>query len=440
MKPPQPLEPQELLKRCDASAFDFRTTAELEAPEDTEQDRADEALRFGIGIRRDGYNVFVMGPQGAGKRSLVDRVLSAVAATESTPPNRCYVHNFEHPHKPRALELPAGGGRELCRDMERLVEDLQAQVPAAFESDEYRNRVQAIEEEFKERQESVIEELSREAESQGIKLLRTPSGFAFAPVVDGEVVGPEEFAKLHENEQQEIRDKITALQERLEEFMQGMLASGKESQARVREISREVAQAAVTFTMAEIKAKYADSATVLAYLEAAQADVVEHVDAFRKQPEAPAGPLPFALPAAGPSLDRYRINTLVEHAAGSGAPVVHEDHPTLVNLVGRVEQRAQFGALTTDFTLIKAGALHRAAGGYLMLDVRKLLMQPFAYEALKAALTTRVIRIESPAQMFAVSPTASTATDRPTCATRGSFRGSSARTSSATSIAKPSPA
>jgi lon-related putative ATP-dependent protease len=185
--------------------------------------------------------------------------------------------------------------------------------------------------------------------------------------------------------------------------MQGMLASGKERQARVREISREVAQAAVTFTMAEINTKYADSATVLAYLEAVQADVVEHVDAFRKQPEAPAGPLPFALPAAGPSLDRYRINTLVEHAAGSGAPVVHEDHPTLVNLVGRVEQRAQFGALTTDFTLIKAGALHRAAGGYLMLDVRKLLMQPFAYEALKAALTTRVIRIESPAQMFAVS-------------------------------------
>jgi lon-related putative ATP-dependent protease len=403
MKSRQSLEPYELLKRCDASAFDFRTTAELEAPEDTEQDRADEALRFGIGMRRDGYNVFVMGPQGAGKRSLVDRVLATVAAAEVTPPDRCYVHNFEHPHKPRALELPAGGGRQLCRDMERLVEDLQVQVPLAFESDEYRNRVQAIEEEFKERQESAIEELTREAESQGVRLLRTPSGFAFAPVVNGEVVGPEEFAKLHEDEQQEIREKITALQARLEEFVQGMLTTGKESQTRVREISREVTHTTVVFTIAEIKTKYADNATVLAYLEAVEADVVEHVDAFRKQPEAPAGPLPFALAMPGPSLDRYRVNTLVEHTPGAGAPTVHEDHPTLVNLVGRVEQRAQFGALTTDFTLIKAGALHRAAGGYLILDVRKLLLQPFAYEALKAALTTRVIRIESPAEMFGVS-------------------------------------
>jgi len=398
------LAASELRKPCNSLKFEFATTAEVDAArEPVGQERALEALRFGIGISRDGYNLFAMGPTGIGKMTTVRDILRRASSQGATPSDWCYVNNFEAPHRPRVLRLPAGKGCELRRDMARLVEDLEMQIPAAFESEDFQNRVQEIEDEIKERQEQAVEELGNEATRDEIKLLRTPTGFAFAPVVDGEVISPDDFAKLPADKQEDIKSKIRSLQEKMQELMRSSLQWGKEGRERVRGMAREVALVAVEYVIAELKKRYAEHPEVVDYLSAVKADVLEHVDDFRRSKEPESGAQGFMFVADSSWRRKYEINVMVEHDPAGGQPVVYEDHPTYANLVGRVEQRAQLGALTTDHTLIKPGALHRANGGYLILDARNVLLQPLAWEGLKGALNTHEIRIESLAQFLAIA-------------------------------------
>ena len=371
--------------------------------------RALEALEFGIGVAHDGYNVFVMGPPGSGKRWLAERVLTEWAGGRSVPRDWCYVYNFDVPHQPWAISLEPGRAAEFRRDMERLVEDLRTQIPAAFESEEYRARAQEIEEELKERQEQAVREVADAAEGEGLKLLRSPGGFVFAPVSGDEVMGPERFAELPVEEQEQIKAKIERYQERLQGVMREVLRWGKESRSRLKELNRDVALAAVGYLIAEVKKKYAGNERIEAYLDRVEADVVEHVDDFRRRgdQESPI-PIPLPLPQQGePGFVRYQVNVLVDRSDLDGAPIVFEEHPSYHNLVGRVEHRAQMGALTTDFTLVKPGALHRANGGCLVLDARKVLMQPYAWEALKSSLQTRQVRIESLGEMLSIVSTVS---------------------------------
>jgi lon-related putative ATP-dependent protease len=406
------LEPQQLCRCVDPAQFSFETTAELaDLAEVIGQPRATEAIRFGITIRRDGYNLFVLGPPGTGRHAIVERFLTEQAAREATPSDWCYVNNFDEPHKPRALSLPAGMGVKLARDMQRLIEDLKAAIPAAFESDEYRARHQEIEEQLKERHEQAFEALRREAESQGVTLIRTPAGMAFAPVRDGEVLDPAEFEKLPEDEQKRIGEVIHAMQEKLDHVIHQIPQWKRETRERVRDLDRQVAMAAVGQQIEELKKTYASHPPVLAYLDAVQRSVVENVDDFRRTEEGPEITL-FGMPIGrtargGSSLRRYEVNAFIDHSATRGAPVVYEDNPTHPDLVGRIEHLAQMGALLTDFTLIKPGALHRANGGYLMLDARKVLLQPFAWESLKRALSSRRIRIESLGQVLSLVSTVS---------------------------------
>jgi predicted ATP-dependent protease len=401
-----PLAPAELTHRTDPAQFAFATTAELpDVQELVGQPRAARALEFGVAMDRDRYNLFVMGPPGSGRRSLVERVIAERAAGAARPPDWVYVNNFAEPHRPVAIELPPGQGVRLRADMRALVEELQATIPAVFESEEYTARVEAIDADFRERHERSFSELG--ADGQGIALLRTPGGFSFAPVKAGEVMSPEDFGRLPEAEQRRIESAIGALQSKLERIVRDVLRWRKERQERVKTLNREMTLLAVGHLVDELKQRYAGAARVVSYLEAVKADVIENVDEFRRREG--ALPLPPGLPVRGdePSLRRYEVNVLVDHAADGGAPVVHADHPTYQNLLGRVDHIAQFGMLMTDFGLIKPGALHRANGGYLVVDAAKVLMQPFAWEALKRALARREIRIESLAEQYSLVSTVS---------------------------------
>ena len=403
-----PLAPAELTHRTDPAQFAFATTAELpDVQELVGQPRAARALEFGVAMDRDRYNLFVMGPPGSGRRSLVERVIAERAAGAARPPDWVYVNNFAEPHRPVAIELPPGQGVRLRADMRALVEELQATIPAVFESEEYTARVEAIDADFRERHERSFSELGAEAAGQGIALLRTPGGFSFAPVKAGEVISPEDFGRLPEAEQRRIESAIGALQSKLERIVRDVLRWRKERQERVKTLNREMTLLAVGHLVDELKQRYAGAARVVSYLEAVKADVIENVDEFRRREG--ALPLPPGLPVRGdePSLRRYEVNVLVDHAADGGAPVVHADHPTYQNLLGRVDHIAQFGMLMTDFGLIKPGALHRANGGYLVVDAAKVLMQPFAWEALKRALARREIRIESLAEQYSLVSTVS---------------------------------
>jgi lon-related putative ATP-dependent protease len=401
------LDAGQLYRRCDPGLLPFETTAEL--PDLTEiigQERAFEAVRFGIDIKKSGYNIFALGPPGIGKHSLVTQLLADPARRRTSPSDWCYVNNFDDPRRPRALAMPPGKGRALRDDMAHLIEDLKTAIPAAFESDEYRSRSQEIEEEFKERQEKAISELRQHAQEKDIDLIRTPAGFAFAPTRKGEVIGPEEFEKLPEADRERIAATVAQLQEKLRAVIRQVPQWRQERRDRLRALNREVAISAAEHPIRNMRDKYADLPEVLAYLEATQEDIITNIDDFRQQEDSQPG-IAALIGEHAPSFRRYEVNLIVERGDKLGDPVLYEDNPTYSNLAGALEHVAMMGALLTDFTLIKAGALHRANGGYLLLDAHKVLTQPFAWEALKRALRSKELRIEPVERLMSLVSTVS---------------------------------
>ncbi len=407
----KPLGKEALHRHCDPGQFQFKTTADLDDLEDViGQDRAVEAIRFGIGIQQQGYNLFAVGPNGTGKYTAVNRSLKERAAQEKVPPDWCYVNNFDQPHVPKALELPAGQGITLTEDMNRLVEELFAVIPGAFESDEYHNQKRIIDAEFQEKQEGALEELRQEAAGQNIALIRTQAGLAFAPLKEKEVIKPDEFMELPEEERETIEGQIEELQVKLQQIIRQVPQWIRQSRSRVKALNEEIALFAIEPLFVEIREKFKDLPEVLAFIDAVKADAIKNNHVFMMREDE-------GQPAEGPEIDRptgiskdmfanrYKVNLIVDHSQSSGAPIIYEENPSYANLIGRSEHLAKMGALLTDFTLIKPGALHQANGGYLVLDARKLLTQPYSWEGLKQALRSNKIRIESPGQAYGLVST-----------------------------------
>jgi lon-related putative ATP-dependent protease len=407
------LEADLLYQRCDPEQFDFNTTEELEdLSEVIGQPRAVDAVRFGIGIQHKGYNLFALGPTGMGKHALVQRYAVEHAETGPLPPDWCYVNNFQQPHEPRMLRMPPGRGVELERDMEQLVGDLHNIIPTVFDNDEYRTRSQAIEEEFSEKKEQALQKIQNNAEHKKIALIQTPTGFTLAPMKKGEALSPEEFEKLPEDERKRIEHDTEELHEQLRKVLQEVPNWQKEVRDRISKLNREIAASAVSHLIDALRETYREFPKVIKYLGEVEKDVIENFRRFLHHEDEKHGIrlLGIELPQGdeGMQVDmRYRINAFITHEERGGAPVIYEDHPSYNNLIGRVEHRAELGALITDFTMIRPGALHRANGGYLILDAHKVLMQPFAWESLKRALQAEEIRIESLAQLMSLVSTVS---------------------------------
>jgi lon-related putative ATP-dependent protease len=414
MSAPEPLSPDELYRHCTPDSFSFTTTAEL--PEITEfvgQERAIEAISFGLGMAREGYNIFVLGPQGTGRHGFALQHVQRVAATKPRPGDWCYVANFDDPQRPNALRLPAGRGRQFRGDLDKLIRDVRSALPAAFEGDDYRMRRQVIEDAFRRDQAAAFEALQREADAREIAVMQTPTGLAFAPKRKGEVMNPEEFQKLSEEEQRRIGQDIEELGRVLQQAMQGTPKRARAARQKIDELDREIASFTVASLIDDLVRAYADLPEVVQHLKALLADIVDNAILFLlPQGAGPAGErrpdLPFRTRASEqPAERRYGVNLFVECADCEGAPVIFEDHPTYSRLIGEVEHTAEMGALFTDFNLIRPGALHRANGGYVVLDAQKVLTQPYAWDALKRALRAKMIKIESLGQALSLISTVS---------------------------------
>ncbi len=403
------LAPKQLNLRFDPQHFQFETTAELEdTHEIIGQRRALKSIEFGIGMQHAGYNLFALGPIGTGKYTTITRYLDQTAPQQETPNDWCYVHNFEQPHKPNALCLPPGRAVILKQDMSKLVDELLTILPATFTSEEYLAQRKMLEEEYKSQQTQALEELREQAKLNDIAFIQTPGGFAFAPLKDGEVVSPEEFLGYSPEEQKEIEKQVQQLQETLQNIMRQVPQWQRDAQEKLRQLNHNVADFSIAPLFEELNKEYADLEEVITYLDEVRSDVVENIDSFLADDQKSSpGVLSIASSQPQPATVRYRVNVLTDHSNTEGAPVVFEDQPRYQNLIGRVEHISQMGTLLTDFTLIKPGALHRANGGYLVLDARKLLLQPYAWEGLKSALQAKNIYIESLAQVYSIVSTVS---------------------------------
>lgn len=408
---PNPLKTVQLYRRCEPAQFSFATTAELKSGGDIiGQTRAVEAIRFGIGIQHDGFNLFALGPNGVGKYTAVNEFLSQCAPNEPAPDDWCYINNFELPHSPYALRLPAGQGIILRQDMVQLVEDLLTVIPATLDSEKYNAQKKALIGQLKAREAKALNELEEEAKAHNISIIGTPSGFAFTPLKDGDVMSPDAFMELPLAEQREIEAKISELQTSLEDIMRQLPQWHRETQNKLKKLQEDTAIVAITPMFTELEQKYESLPDVLAYLGAVQQDVVANVNEFVESDQESLTALAGIVSSGPPRkaiASRYQVNVIVDNSQTEGAPVIFEKQPTYHNLVGRIEHVSQMGALLTDFTLIKAGALHRANGGYLILDARKLLQQPYAWEGLKQALRSQEINIESLEQVFSMISTVS---------------------------------
>ncbi|MCP1336914.1 Lon protease family protein [Futiania mangrovi] len=405
---PPALTPDALRRRCDPEALGFSSTEDLEPLGGfLGQSRALDALAFGTGIVRTGFNMFVLGTPGSGRHTAVRAYLGRLAADQETPDDWVYVNDFgSGGQKPNALRLPTGRGRDFRDRIKAAVEELTAALPAVFDSDEYRRRRRVIDEEFEEAQEQAFEALRKKAEAREIAVLRTPVGFALAPMKNGKVVEPDVFKAWDAKAREAAQASIAELQEDLRRVLEQVPRFDKARRERIRDLDREFAAIAVDQSLDEVREAFADLPEVSEHLDAVRADMVEQAGAIAQA--AGESDVPQARRAEAPGFRRYMVNLIVAGGDGDeGAPVVHEDNPTLPNLVGRIEHLQQMGTLVTDFMMIKAGALHRANGGYLLLDARKVLTQPMAWEALKRALRSGCIVIESLAEHFSLVSTVS---------------------------------
>jgi predicted ATP-dependent protease len=416
---PHELTAEQLRRRCDVSQLPFTSTAEAPELEGIiGQERAARAIEFGIEIPYPGYNIYAMGPAGAGKTSIITRYLQRKAATRPVPADWGYVHNLDTPDRPRALRLPPGGGCKLRGQVDQLLAQIADVLPKTFASDQYAEHRSALERELDQQRTDYFRQLDAFVRQQGFALARTPMGMIVAPVKDGQPMTPEQFEALPEAERAAFGQRGQALQETLERTVRQVREVEEAAQAKLAHLDQEIAAATIRPFFEKLAGEYTTWADVVSYLEGVQKHIAEHAEQFKaRSSEAPAqnekenppagtaGPPLWLRPGAVSPYDRYRLNIIVDNQGLQGAPVVEETNPSYANLIGRVEMRAEFGTLVTDYRYIKAGALHRANGGYLVLDARLLLRQPLAWEALKQALRHQRVRIEDIGQQLGLLTT-----------------------------------
>ncbi|MDX1631721.1 MAG: AAA family ATPase [Thermoanaerobaculia bacterium] len=412
------LETAALRWRCDPEELDFETTEDLEdVPGVVGQERATAALEFGMEMEGSGFHVFALGPEETKKRAIVRRLLEKRAAEEPAPLDLCYVNDFQDRHRPRALRLPAGRGADLARAMRHFLEELRPSLKEAFESEQHQARVEAAKEEAGQPHKEAMEGLEKRAQERDMTVIRTPQGLGIAPARDGEVLSSDEVEELSDEKKEELQEAALELQEELQEILKEMPRRKRKARKLVREVARDTARKVVTQMLANVRRAFEEFDQVQTFLEEVVEDVVENTRQLTENDDgeqgsgqvvvqAPDGGGP-TLPEEDPVLRRYRVNVLVDHSNTDRAPVVFEDHPTYQNLVGRIEYLPRMGSLVTDFNLIKAGALHRADGGYLILDARHVLMEILAWEGLKRALRSGEIRIETPREAMGLVSTVS---------------------------------
>ncbi len=388
------LPPADLRCTCDPEIFTFRDTSEIEPLDQViGQERAVQALDFGLNMDSPGYNIFVTGIEGTGKSTIVRDIVSRFAQKRDNPAGWCLVNNFKDEYRPIPIAVAPGQGVLFSRRMQRLIDDLRNELPRAFEHKDVLEKQSALQKTFAERNEAIIKKLQESARRKNLQISRTKAGYQAVPVVDDQPLSQEDFQKLTEAERAGIQEKIRTVHADFEATERELNRNNQELQSRLEKLLEEVTLFVVKNRLSIMRDEYKDNREILAYLDEVQEDIVEHVEYFvRGQKE--TGAKEGRIPLAGSFFDRYRINVLVNRSASGSAPVIYETNPTYQNLFGQIEKRAVMGTISTDFSMVQAGSLLQANGGYLIMEVEPVLTSPLAWPALKRALLNKQLFVE----------------------------------------------
>ncbi len=410
MHKPRELTADELYRHCEMAGCSAASTADLpELVGIIGQERATRAIEFGLEMPSYGFNVFAMGPAGAGKTTTIQSYLQRKAKSEPVPDDWCYVNNFKQFDQPRAIRLPAGVSGKFRDAVDVMIKALREGIPRAFEGEEYVAHRSRIGRELDEQRKTVLKQLGDYAEKRGFTLMQTPVGIVIVPVVNNEALTPEKYEQLDPETREKFEAMRPDMQQNLERAMLHIREIEKEAKGKLDNLDREIAAFTVGHLFDELKAQFPYEEVDI-FLDEAKDDLIQNIDIFKSPtPESKDGSdLPqMILSRMESPYDRYRINPIIDNSGLEGAPVIVEVNPTIYNLIGRIEHRAEFGAWVTNFSMIKAGALLRANGGYLVLDAKSVVTQPFAWDALKRCLRNREVRIEELAQQYSLMATSS---------------------------------
>ena len=390
------LSPEKLRSECDPSFMRCETTKGLvPLREIIGQERAVRALKFGIGIKDHGFNIYVAGLPGTGKTTAVKNFVEEIARTEPVPSDWCYVNNFSNQYEPKAIKLRAGRGKEFRDDVKNLIEDARTALPKAFESEDYTKRREATIRGLENQRKELISQLNAKAQQEGFVIQSTPIGLLMIPVIKGKAVSEEELMTMPQKTKDEIQEKRERLELELRNTMRQFFDMERKIHEELKKLNKDVALYAIGHLVNDVLDKYKANSDVTAYLNDVQNDILENVSQFVKGEEPQQSPFQLPWMKEAP-FKKYEVNVVVDNSTVKGAPVITELNPVYQNLVGRTEKEAQFGALITDFTMIRGGALHKANCGYLIVRVEELLRSPLSYDALKRALRNRRIVVEEP--------------------------------------------
>jgi len=391
------LAPEELSNKIDCGLFEFETTADLDPLNGIiGQSRAAAAMEFGLAIKRPGYNIYVSGITGTGRSSYTRSIVSRVAANENIPDDWCYVYNFKNPDKPMCINLPAGMGYKLQRDMKRLLKDLKVKVPQAFEGEEYEKQKGQIIQEYQGKSSEYMESFNAFAREQGFIIRKSEHGLMTIPLRDGKPMEDKDYIEMPPEERKKIEDNSFMVQGKLMETLKRMKDIEKAARDKIDQLETKIALLAVEQPIMELKEKYDKHKNIIEYLQAVQRDIIHNVEDFRNLEAGKAEPLDLVERIREKDFTiKYQVNLVVDNRDTKGAPVILESNPKYDNLLGKIEYESNMGVVTTDFTKIKAGSLHQANGGYIIINMSDLMRNPESWEGIKRSIKTGNITIEN---------------------------------------------
>lgn len=402
MKKTNELNYKDLRVVCNPNQFEFESTEELD-PIDTGigQDRGIKALEFGLNVEVKGYNLYIEGPSGVGKTMYTKNYLDTISKKKKVPQDWCYIYNFENPNEPIAIFLPAGGGKEFRDVMDRFINDVKLDIKSTFNNEEFEKERALIKQEFEEKRNLLMEKLNEKSSTYGFQVKASQTGIYMMPVMNGKAMPEEEFNKLDESIKKEYEDKSTIVQQHIMEAIGEIKAIERESNKKIEEWQSNVALLTVNTHINYIKAKYKRNKKINHFLDNIKKDILKNISHFvsedKNEKQVQASPQMATKPELYKPWLNYRVNLFIDNSKLEGAPVVMDSNYSYHNLFGKLEYENYYGALKTDFTMLKPGLLHKANGGYIIFQANDLLSNGLCYEALKKALRTKELGIENAA-------------------------------------------